>query len=281
MSVSFSNHDKKPKPPAEPIIEAVAIDQSALDKQVKRLKAEKDAARRAEEKRVRDLERRAENAKKNRLKQESDIKKLDREKKKAADAAKVAKAKQKKEQEKAKKLEKQRKQKELEKKKADEAAALATKKRKAEEAKAKKAKEERERKLREAKLEKERKEKEAKQRAEQERLMAEQLAQEQTERRAARRTQVMGEVQKYTALITQKIQQNLIVDESFKGKVCRLNVRLAFNGLVTSVKILSGDKLLCQAAQRAVFKAETLPVSKEADIYNELKDINLTVEPEF
>ena len=71
------------------------------------------------------------------------------------------------------------------------------------------------------------------------------------------------------------------MDESFKGKSCKLNIRLAFNGLVTKVNTLSGDKLLCQAAQRAVLKAETLPVSKDADIYNELKDINLTVEPEF
>jgi colicin import membrane protein len=71
------------------------------------------------------------------------------------------------------------------------------------------------------------------------------------------------------------------VDETMKGKSCRLNIKLAFSGLVTRVKVLSGESKICQAAERAVLKAETLPVSKEQDVYQQLRDINLTVEPEF
>jgi colicin import membrane protein len=66
-----------------------------------------------------------------------------------------------------------------------------------------------------------------------------------------------------------------------KGMSCRLNIKLAFSGLVTNVIILEGQNAICQAAQRAVLKAETLPVSKEQDVFQQLRDINLTVEPEF
>ena len=91
----------------------------------------------------------------------------------------------------------------------------------------------------------------------------------------------MTEVQKYQALIKQTIQRNLIVDDAMKGKSCRLNIRLASNGLVTQVKELGGNTILCRAAKAAVFKSDTLPVSKEADVYQQLREINLTVEPEL
>jgi len=50
---------------------------------------------------------------------------------------------------------------------------------------------------------------------------------------------------------------------------------------VLKVKVLSGDAYTCSAAERAVLKATTLPVSKEPDVNQQLKDINLTVKPEF
>jgi colicin import membrane protein len=36
-----------------------------------------------------------------------------------------------------------------------------------------------------------------------------------------------------------------------------------------------------ERAKAAVFKADTLPVSKESDVFQELRNINLTVEPEL
>jgi colicin import membrane protein len=66
-----------------------------------------------------------------------------------------------------------------------------------------------------------------------------------------------------------------------RGKECRVNIRLAFNGLVTSVKSLGGDKLVCDAALRAIRLADTLPVSKDKDVFEQLKNINLTIKPEL
>jgi len=47
------------------------------------------------------------------------------------------------------------------------------------------------------------------------------------------------------------------------------------------VKSLGGDKLVCEAALRAVRMADTLPVSKDKDVFEQLKNINITIAPEF
>ncbi|CAD5283192.1 Cell division and transport-associated protein TolA [Alteromonas sp. 38] len=129
-----------------------------------------------------------------------------------------------------------------------------------------------------AKADAERKKKEAAENAEMERIMQEQLAQEQAAQQQRRRAQVLTEVERYTALIQQTIKRNLYDDDSFKGKVCRLNIKLATTGYVTSIRILGGHDALCRAAESAVRRAEELPVSDAADVYEQLKDINLKVE---
>jgi colicin import membrane protein len=196
------------------------------------------------------------------------------------------------------KLEKERKRKEREKKKADAAAREAKKKQKVEQKKAddasKKAAEAKkqaeqlakQRKLEEEKLKKAEQKRKAdaeaaRQKALAEQMMQEQLAAEAAARNRAKQAQVLSEVEKYTALITAKIQQNLLFDENMKGKECRLNLRLAFNGLVTNVERLSGDKQVCDAAIRAVRRVETLPVSKDKAVFEELKNINLTIQPDI
>jgi colicin import membrane protein len=168
------------------------------------------------------------------------------------------------------------------------AAKRAREKKAAQEAKIKRQKElerlaaqkEQQRKEREAKAkaEAERKKKEAAERAEMERIMQEQLAQEQAAQQARRRKQVLTEVERYTALIQQTIKRNLYQDDSFTGKVCRLNIKLATTGFVTSIRVLGGNEALCRAAENAVRRAEKLPVSEAADVYEQLKDINLKVE---
>ena len=168
------------------------------------------------------------------------------------------------------------------------AAKRAKEKREAEAAEAKRQKElerlaaqkEKERKEREAKAkaEAERKKKEAAERAEMERIMQEQLAQEQAAQQERRRKQVLTEVERYTALIQQTIKRNLYSDDSYKGKTCRLNIRLATTGFVTSIRVLGGNDALCRAAESAVRRAEKLPVSEAPDVYEQLKDITLKVE---
>jgi colicin import membrane protein len=50
---------------------------------------------------------------------------------------------------------------------------------------------------------------------------------------------------------------------------------------VTQAQSLGGDTLVCDAALRAIRIAETLPVSPEKDVFEQLKNINLTIRPSF
>lgn len=145
------------------------------------------------------------------------------------------------------------------------------------------AQKEQERKAREAKAEAdaEQRKKEAAERAEMERIMQEQLAQEQAAQQARRQQQVLSEVERYKALISRTINNNLYRDDSFRDKVCRLNVRLATTGFVTRVTVLGGDSALCREAESALRRVEKLPVSDEPDVYEKLKDITLTVKLEL
>ena len=168
------------------------------------------------------------------------------------------------------KAEKERKRKEAERKKREQ------------EEKARKEKERKE-KLRKEKerKENERKERERQERLEQERMMREQLEAERAAAQSARRSkQVLTEVQKYTGLIKSKIIQNWIIDDTMRGKSCRLNIQLASNGLILKVDELGGDPTVCRTSRAAVLKAETLPVSKDPEVFKEFRNFNLTMSPE-
>lgn len=276
----ISGHFSMPKETPEtfnpdPIIEAKVIDESQLQEQVQKVKDEQKAKRLKEETRVKELEKRAADAEKKRKQQEAEAARLKRQtkqqkldKKKAEQAAVAAREKQQQEQEKAKakQLEDERKRKEVEKKKADDLARKAKEKRQREEKALKEA---------------ERKRQEAKAKAEQEKLLDEQLQAEQAVRQQRRNKQVLTEVQKYEVLIKQTLDRIFIKDDAMKGQSCRFNIRLASNGLVLQVKELGGDPLVCRAGRAAIFKAVQLPVSKEPDVYEKLRDINFTFVPEI
>lgn len=291
----FGDFATQPKPlpvptsqPMEPI-KAVAVDKSQLDKAINKIKKQKSDALAAEKKRLADIERRATEAKKRRAREEARIKKLEQQRKKkeqekikADNAAKAAKRK-------AANAEKIRKQKEQEKQKADEAAAAARSKRIKEEAAAKKAEDLRKKKKAEADArrkkqvaEQQRKAKEAKERAQQEALIAEQMAAEMASRNRARRQQMLSEIDRFSALITQTINRNMIKDRStMAGKSCKLTISLAPSGFVTQVNIGQGDRVVCEAAKTAIYKAGTLPVSKDPEVFKEMRKIAVTVVPEF
>lgn len=264
-----------------PIVKAAMVNNADVQKQVERLKKEKADAKRAEQlrqkklkeeqKRIRDLERQ-------RKKKQAEKRAADRAAKKArdeaakqkkasADAIKKAKAKQKAEAAKAKRIKDERIRQEK-------AAADAKAKRVAAE-KAAKAKAER---VRKEKLAKEKAAREQRQREE---ALAKELAEEQAALNKARQAKVMTEIQKYTSLISATIKRHWVTDQSMKGKECVLNIKLAPSGFVTRVNTMSGDAIVCQSAKAAVIKAGTLPVSKDPQVYAKLKEINLTVQPEF
>ena len=283
----FSHELEKPKPSVMQVtnlpetvepIKAVAVDKKKLEDKVNKIRRQQAADKAREQKRIKELEDRAAAAKRKRAKEQERIKALEkqrkqkeREKKQAESAAKKARAK-------AAEAEKVRKRKEAEKRKADKAAADAKAKRLKEEAEAKKAAELRKRREQERK----RKEKEAREKAEQERLLAEQMAQEMATRQQARRQQVQSEVNRFAALIRQTIDRHFIKDRStMEGKSCKLVITLASSGFVTNVISGSGDAIVCDAAKKAIYKAGTLPVSQDPDVYQEMKRISITFSPDF
>lgn len=263
----------KPTPSAVPMepIQAVVIEKSKVDAQLNKIKKQKAD----EAQKLKDIENSIAAAKEKRLNEEKRVKDLEikrkkqEKEKKAADiAAKKAKAK-------ANVAEKLRKQKELESKQADEAAAKA--KRIKEEQAAKKAEDLRKKKLAERKRQAE----EDRERAAQQMLLEQQMAEEMATRQQARRQQMMTEIGRFTALITQTIKRNLITDRStMEGKSCKLTISLAPSGFVTNVVTGQGDRRVCEAAKTAVYKAGTLPVSKDPEIFREMRTISLTVAPD-
>ena len=283
LYASANIHPPKPKvmevtlnaaiPEPENAVSAVTVDQQQVEQKIAELRKKEEDKRRAEDKRIRDLERRAADARKQSESEARRIKKLEqqrkaKEKERAEAEAQAKKAREIEQRERAK-----AKQAQKQKQEAEDAAKAAADKRKAEEAALKKAEEERKKRAEEA----ERK----RQQALQEQILQEQLAKEQAARNKIRQQQVVSEVDKYRALIMARIQQNLLIDEKMKNQQCRINIRLGFNGLVTQVKSLGGDKLVCEAALRAVRMADTLPVSKDKDVFEQLKNINITIAPEF
>jgi colicin import membrane protein len=281
LSGDFSS-EPKPLPiptsqSAEPI-KAVVVDKAKFEQAVNKIKRQKSNERDAEKKRLKAVEKRASDAKKRRVQEQARIKKLEKQRKqkeqekiKADKAAKSSKAK-------AAKAEKVRKQKEQEKQVAEKAAAAARSKRLKEEADAKKAEDLRLKKIAERK----RQEIAAKEQAIQDAMLAEQMADEMATRNKARNQQVMTEVQRYSALITQRINQYMITDRStMADKSCRLTITLAPSGFVIDVKVGQGNKVVCDAANIAIGKAGTLPVSKDPDVFKEMREIAVTVEPKF
>ncbi|WP_299689729.1 cell envelope integrity protein TolA [uncultured Vibrio sp.] len=142
-----------------------------------------------------------------------------------------------------------------------------------------------------AAAEKARKAKEAAARAEKERKQQEAalndifagLETEVSQNSSARQQFINDEVQRYGAIYTQLIQQNLLLEDSYRGRSCRVNLKLiptGSNAILGSLSILDGDSRLCAATKRAVAQVQSYPLPNEPDIVKSLKDINLTVSPE-
>ncbi|WP_435247275.1 cell envelope integrity protein TolA [Vibrio sp. nBUS_14] len=142
-----------------------------------------------------------------------------------------------------------------------------------------------------AAAEKARKAKEAAARAEKERKQQEAalndifagLETESTQNSSAKQQFISDEAQRYGAIYTQLIQQNLLLEDSYRGRSCRVNLKLiptGSNAILGSLSILDGDSSLCAATKRAVAQVQSYPLPKDPDIVKSLKDINLTVSPE-
>ncbi|MDX2368967.1 MAG: cell envelope integrity protein TolA [Colwellia sp.] len=259
-------------------IQATVIDSAKLKEAINKIKKQKADDKSAERKRIQAIEKRASDAKKRRAKEEARIKKLEKQRKKKEQEKKRSDKAAKESAVKAAKADKIRKQKEQEKQKAEDAAAQARTKRLKAEAAAKKADDLRKKKIAERK----RQEKAAADQAVREKQLADQMAAEMATRNKARQQQMMSEIQRFAALITSIIDQNMINDRStMEGKSCKLLISLAPSGFVTQARIVDGDAVVCEAAKRAVYKAGTLPVSKDPEVFKEMRNIDVIVVPEF
>ena len=306
---------KPETPSAGAMMQAVVIDPSLIQQQAQQIRNQREAAAKQEQERLDKLRRETEQLERNRKAEEERIRQLKEQQAREAQAAREA-ERVRQQQERAARAEAQRKA-------TEQAAKKAEAERVAREAAAAKAEQERvaREKAAQAAQEKARQEQEAAKRAEQERIAKEKAAKEAAEKArqeqqrlarlererkeqeaamnsifsgleseaqsisAARSQHIANEAQRWGAIYTQMIQQNLLLEDSFRGRQCRVNLRLIPTGadaIVGDVQVLNGDNRLCAATKRAVAKVGSfpLPTADEKDLIERLKNINLTVAPE-
>ncbi|OOE56932.1 protein TolA [Salinivibrio sp. ML323] len=306
--------DAKPTPKAGRSIEATVIDPAVVNAQAKKIREQRNQAKREEAERLKRLEQQAKRLEQQREQEEQRLRDVKRQKleaerqareeqkriaeqqAKAEEQARIAK-------QKAERAERERKRKLEEKRKAELAAEKAEKarqeklaaQRKAEE-EAKKAEAERQRKLAERKKAEEeaRKAEQARQEAERKAQEAKRRQQEQeaalndlfsgleseaSQRQSARGQFIQDEVARYGAIFTQMIQQRLIVDDGLSGQECVVNMRLSPTGLLLNVEEKAGNTRLCRATKTAVASVSQFPMPEDGDIIAKLRDIELTVRP--
>ena len=117
----------------------------------------------------------------------------------------------------------------------------------------------------------------------QQKLLQQQMVQEQKQIEKVRAVQMKGILDQYKAQIIQAIQSQWIVPDNVnQGLACVLLIKLAPGGVVLSVKTLtsSSDSVLDRSARVAVFKASPLPVPKNSAVFENFRELRLTVRPE-
>lgn len=275
----------------EEVVKAVSVDNQAINKEVNRLKQERQHKQQVETRRQQELQHQAVVAQQQRMKEQQRLaqlkeeankiaimrkKQAEEEKKhlqqlaeqKAKEAQRIEELKKKKEQLLRQEAEEEKKLLEINKKKA------------LEQAKAEKLRVEK------AALEKLRADKAAAQaRADLERKrQADAAASQQAAaaQNAEKQARIAGEVDKYKALIVNAIGRHWILPENVDSNLTsRFRIHLGVDGTVLDVVLIasSGDPLLDRSAQNAIFKASPLPVPTDATTFNLFRDISLTVSP--
>lgn len=262
LSSSNSKHYvlKKTKPTLnKTIIHSAAISSQAIEQEVAKIKAEKQAQQQAEVNRVNKLKQQAAKARRARQLEQRRLAKIKHQlqRQKRKEAAQIRKGQKQlkalKEQLAAQKAQAEKNKKELE--------------------QAQKALEEKKKRQAEQQRQKEL----AKARAI---AKAKALAKQQKEQEQQR---VDAEVNKYKALIINAISQNWILPSGVDRSLsCQFEIELASSGDVKSVRLLrsSGDPVLDRSARTAIYQASPLPVPSMPAAFNEFKVVSLTVKPE-
>lgn len=317
-SADFNLEKPKPKSSGK-MVEAVVIDPNQIHQQAEKIRQQRNEAAQKEQARkdrLAKMRREAEQLAKKRKAEEERIRKLKeqqaQEAKQAREAEKARKQREAQEQKAAEEKARQEKarkakaQAEAKRKAKAAAAAKAAKEKAAKEAKARAEREKAKRaaaeKAKQARIAKQKaaQEKAAKEAAEKARLKKIQeekakkkeqlkdifngLQNESSENSAAQAKHVASESQRWGAIYQQLIQKNLLLDDNFKGKECKVNLRLIPTGtgaILKSITVEGGDSRLCRATRAAVAKVDNFPLPKnDPAVVEKLKDINLTVAPE-
>ena len=245
--------DAKPLP-VTPVVQATVVDQAALDKEIKKLKAAEDKKRKqkeaAEKKKKAEAKRKA----------EAERKAAEKKKQEAAKKKRLAEEKKKKAAAEKKRLAEEKKKK-----------AAAEKQRKAEEAK------------KQAAAEKKRKaEVAARKKAQAEKKKAEAAARQLELEAQYQAEQDLTEKQLIMAAIQQKVDRNWLRPPGTPQNLsCEVRVRLGANGSVLLVSIIksSGDVGFDRSVESAVSKADPLPMPTSPRLVSQFRDIRFVFKP--
>jgi len=282
ISLDWSSEPEEPAVPVN-IVKATSVDEKKVQDQLNKLKkAEQDRIKK-EQQRQKKLEDEAKKAREQRQAEERKLREI--EKKRLQEKRELEKQKQMKQQELAtqeKKLLDLKKKREAE-----------EKARRTEELKLAKAREEKKRLEAEAqkrKIEEEKRRKAEEEEmlrqamiAEEQALMQDQMAAEEAKLAAEREAQAQSEIDKYRALIRQKIERNWRKPSATRsGLSCEVFVRLIPGGGVSHVEITksSGDGIFDSSVEKAVRKAEPLPVPPDPDLFDRFRDVRFVFKPE-
>ena len=113
--------------------------------------------------------------------------------------------------------------------------------------------------------------------------LQDQLKSEQQQLASIHDKEIASEVAKYKAKIVAVIGRSwLVPDKVDKKLACQLMIHLGPGGVVLDVQISksSGDAVLDRSAQTAVQKASPLPVPADKELFDQFRDLRLTVRPE-
>ncbi|WP_413284172.1 cell envelope integrity protein TolA [Vibrio sp. MA40-2] len=109
------------------------------------------------------------------------------------------------------------------------------------------------------------------------------LEEEQAQNSSAKQQFVTSQLDRYGAIYKQLIQSKLLMDDSYRGRSCKVNLKLVPTGkdaMLNSFAVVSGDAQLCAATKSAVAQVNSFPLPTDQDIIDKLRNINLTVAPE-
>lgn len=276
LSINLASDDKPPVPSAKKhnIINAVAVDAKQYDERKKQkelaVKKKRDDAKAAKEKAAKEKAEKKKAAEKIRIKELERKKSVEKKKaaeKKAAKAAAIAKQKE------IKLAKKKAEEKKIKEKKAKEEKARKEKARKEKQRLEAEKKRKAEEKRKRIEAEKKRKaEEERKRRAEEKADFEREMREEEDARKAAARAvRLQTQREQYIIQIARKVENNwLRPAANIDGQSCDVIVTQTMKGDVIDVRLQSctGDTAFQRSVERAVRKAEPLPLAPNPDVYD-------------